>query len=96
MAQSMPNDEQMQRALEVQQRYENYLLGKPHVVGVGVGYAAVAGQPTAQIALVVMVDRKLPPQELPPMDRIPSQLDGIRVDVQEMGGFIAFDTAPAQ
>lgn len=95
MAQAMPADDDMKRALEVQQRYESYLLGKPHVVGVGVGYAAVGGLPTPEVALVVMVERKLPPEQVPPMDRIPSQLDGVRVDVQEMGGFEAFGGAIA-
>jgi hypothetical protein len=96
MAQAMPADDEMKRVMEVQQRYEHYLLGKPHVVGIGVGFAAEGGQPTPQVALVVMVDRKLPPQEVPPMDRIPSQLDGVRVDVQETGGFEAFNSAVAQ
>jgi hypothetical protein len=95
MVQSMPANDDMKRALEVQQRYEHYLLGKPHVVGIGVGYAAEGGQPTPQVALVVMVDRKLPPEQVPPMDRIPSQLDGVRVDVQETGGFEAFGGAIA-
>ncbi len=37
-----------------------------------------------------MVEHKLPPDELAPADRIPSRLEGVRIDVQEMGAFTAF------
>lgn len=80
---------QMQRAEQVQHKYEPILLRKPHVVGVAVGYARAAGQTTPEVALVVMVDHKLPPDQLALDDMIPSRLDGIRVDVQESGTFSA-------
>ena len=91
MAQQAAND-QMKRALDIQQRYQNYLLSKPHVVGVAVGYACVDGCETGELAVIVMVDHKLPPSELQPADRIPSRLEGVRIDVQEMGTFTAFDS----
>lgn len=84
-----PDDAAMQHVQYVQQRYENYLLSKPHVVGVGVGYARRHGEQTPELAVVVMVDQKLPNELLPPADRLPSQLEGVRVDVQEMGQFSA-------
>ena len=81
---------QLQHAAQVQARYAEALLRKPHVVGLGVGYATRHGERTPEVALVVMVDKKLPPDQLDDDARIPAQLDGVRVDVQEMGGFAAF------
>lgn len=88
---SQPPDreEQMQRALQVQQRYEGLLMTLPHVVGVGVGYATKDGHPTDEIALIVMVDEKLPEAQLADEVRIPSHINGVRVDVQTLGGFYA-------
>lgn len=85
-------DAQIARATEVQTRYADLLLSKPHVVGVGVGIAYRGGVPTGEVALVVMVDEKLPAAELAPDEMIPAELDGVRVDVQATGGFSA---APA-
>jgi hypothetical protein len=36
-----------------------------------------------------MVDQKLPDEQLPPEQRIPRELDGVRVDVQVTGEFTA-------
>ena len=80
---------QVQRASEVQARYADDLMRKPHVVGVAVGYASQGGKATPEIGLVVMVDEKLPPDQLDPQDMIPTELDGVRVDVQETGVFSA-------
>ncbi len=55
------------------------LMKKANVVGVGVGRKH--GQP----ALVVMVTHKAPLESLSPADRIPGQIDGIPVQVQEVG-----------
>ncbi len=95
MAQDTMSDE-MKHALDVQQRYENYLLSKPHVVGVGVGFAYVKGTETTEIAVVVMVEHKVPMQELEPSERIPSRLEGVRIDVREMGQFTAFGDTSVQ
>jgi hypothetical protein len=37
------------------------------------------------VAVVVLVRRKLPASQLSPEDRIPAQIDGVPVDVQEVG-----------
>ncbi|MCL4251719.1 MAG: hypothetical protein KJ065_26440 [Anaerolineae bacterium] len=95
MAQDTMSDE-MKHALDVQQRYENYLLSKPHVVGVGVGFAYVKGEETTEIAVIVMVEHKVPMQELEPSERIPSRLEGVRIDVREMGQFTAFGDTSVQ
>lgn len=74
-----------QRILEVKKAHEEELLAKPNVVGVGVGFRRVGGEATHTPALVVMVSQKLPPALLNPEDRIPSWIEGIPVDVQEVG-----------
>ena len=55
------------------------------VVGVGVGKRSIGGQQTDELALVVMVSEKLPEVQLDKNDLIPRQLDGIPVDVREIG-----------
>ncbi|MDI6697128.1 MAG: hypothetical protein QME21_18940 [Anaerolineales bacterium] len=66
------------------------LLRKANVVGVGVGYRRRRGQQTDTVALVVMVSRKLPREQLAPEDLLPRELDGVPVDVQEVGELRAF------
>ena len=85
----MSQEMQMARAQAVQEKYTDDLMSKDHVVGVGVGLAKKDGFYTQDIALVVMVDEKVPADQLPPEDYIPPELDGVRVDVQEMGVFTA-------
>ena len=86
----------MKHAIDVQNRYQAYLLSKPHVVGVGVGYASVHGDQTMEIAVIVMVEYKVPTEQLEPRERIPSRLEGVRVDVQAMGEFTAFGDTSVQ
>lgn len=76
-------------ATEVQARYADLLLSKAHVVGVGVGFAQRRGTATREVALVVMVDEKLPAAQLSADDLLPTELEGVPIDVQAMGGFSA-------
>ena len=73
------------KAMLVQKKYTEMLLKIPHVVGVGVGLQKKDGIFTGDVGLVVMVDRKMPSAELAPEDQVPSELDGVHVDVQEAG-----------
>jgi len=85
---STPNGEpgtRAQRAQEIRRQYEGDLMRRANVVGVGVGYMKRGGQRTGEVGLVVMVDRKLPLEELAPQDVIPRQIEGVPVDVQEVG-----------
>ncbi|MFH2102018.1 MAG: hypothetical protein ABIJ39_01500 [Chloroflexota bacterium] len=61
------------------------LMAKPNVVGVGVGYRGHAGVQTDQLALVVMVSKKVPRAQLSAEELIPGEIDGVPVDVQEVG-----------
>jgi hypothetical protein len=80
-----------QRALMVKQAHEQELLGKPNVVGVGVGLRQQGGMLTDVIALIVMVRRKLGVSQIDPANLIPSEIDGVPVDVQEVGEIRAMD-----
>jgi hypothetical protein len=74
-----------ERILAVKQVHEDDLLSKPNVVGVAMGYRQTSGLPTETLALVVMVTHKVPQSALSPEDQIPSSLEGIPIDVQEVG-----------
>jgi len=88
-----PNDEpletRVQRATDVQARYADALMSKPHVVGVAVGYCTRRGERRQEVGVIVMVDRKVPQDQLAPEELIPRELDGVPVDVQETGVFSA-------
>jgi hypothetical protein len=43
------------------------------------------GEPTGEVALVVMVNKKIPDAELAPDQLIPRELDGVPIDVLEVG-----------
>jgi hypothetical protein len=78
-----------ERIQVVKRAHEAELLCKANVVGVGVGYRRQAGEATSNLALVVMVTNKLPAALLAEADRIPSMIDGVPVDVQEVGKIMA-------
>jgi hypothetical protein len=74
-----------ERANAVKRAHQAELMGKANVVGVGIGYRTIGGQPTVDIAVVVMVTKKVPSKELAPQDIVPDEIDGVPVDVQEVG-----------
>lgn len=73
------------RANEARVAHEAELLGKANVVGVGVGLRQRRGKPTGKVAVVVLVQRKVARTRLAPEDVLPREIDGIPVDVQEVG-----------
>lgn len=84
-------DERLRRAQAVRQAHQAELLRLPNVVGVGLGLRQRRGISTSRVALVVMVSRKVPLAQLTPDERIPGEIDGVEVDVQEMGEVMAQD-----
>ncbi|MGJ3241245.1 MAG: hypothetical protein ACFE0Q_21235 [Anaerolineae bacterium] len=75
---------------EIQAKYAQELMEKKHVVGVGIGMAQEEGEYTETMALVVLVERKVPLEELSEADIIPQEIEGVRVDVQETGALTTF------
>ena len=80
----------MDRIRQVKQAYEDQLLRLANVVGVGIGLRRQSGVRTDQPALVVMVRKKLPAELIAQSDLIPGEIEGIPVDVQEVGDIRAF------
>lgn len=74
----------------VRQKYQKMLMSKANVVGVGIGLRRAGGRRTEELALVVMVRRKLPLEQLAPGDVIPTEIDGVPVDVKEVGELAPF------
>jgi hypothetical protein len=75
----------MEKAQAVKQAHEAELLGMPNVVGVGVGLRQQGGVRRDVVALVVLVRQKKPSTQLTPEQIIPAELEGVPVDVQEVG-----------
>jgi hypothetical protein len=75
----------LEKAQAVKKAYEGELMSKENVVGVGTGLRQRGGKPTEDVAIVVMVKKKVPPSQLGPEDIIPAQIEGVPVDVQEVG-----------
>ena len=74
---------------KVKDQYASSLMEKANVVGVGIGFADRGGIRSDEMALVVMVNKKLPAEALDPADVIPSEIEGVRVDVQVVGDLSA-------
>ena len=70
---------------EVRARHEAKLMRYPHVVGVGEGICTRQGKPTGEPCLVVFVERKVSPSELAKNEILPSRIEGVPVDVVEVG-----------
>lgn len=83
----MDQDEMTRRAKRVQEKYNEQLMALPQVVGTAVGLKKRQGQYTNQVAVVVMVERKLPSTQLAPGEAAPRELEGVPVDVMETGRF---------
>jgi hypothetical protein len=75
----------MAKIQAVKEIHASELMSKANVVGVGTGLRHRGGIPTDEASLVVMVSKKLPPSQLSPGDMIPAQIEGVPVDVQEVG-----------
>ena len=78
------------RLSDLQRKYLDELMSKPNVVGIGIGLAQKNGDYTEELALVVMVSKKVPLGDIDEADRIPATLEGLPVDVQEVGDLQAF------
>ena len=81
----MIHDEKTAKAMLVQSKYTNDLMKKKHVVGVAVGMVQKTGVPSGDVGLVVMVDQKVPLDMVSSQDQVPAQLDGVPVEVREIG-----------
>lgn len=75
----------IQKAESVKEAHWEELMAKQNVVGVGVGFRYKDGVRTDEVGLVVMVSEKMPRAQLDPGTLLPHSIDGVPVDVQEVG-----------
>lgn len=78
-------EEALVRARAVHLSYVDELMRKANVVGVGVGLFRKGGGRKLETGLVVLVTQKVPRAQLALGDLIPAEIDGVPVDVQEVG-----------
>jgi S1-C subfamily serine protease len=82
------------------QAAEADILGRPNVVGMGVGPKITGGQDTGRTCAKVLVSQKLPPELIASGDRVPDAVGGTATDVEEVGellaGYGAVDSPAAQ
>jgi hypothetical protein len=64
-------------------RVKDAWLARESVTGMDIGFKMVGGQQTPQLAIRVYVRQKLPPDQVPPRERLPEQVGGVPVDVIE-------------
>jgi len=76
----------------VKDRHEEDLLKKKNVVGLGIGYKEVGCEKTEQLSLVVMVRKKELPSQLDAKDLVPSEIEGVPIDVKEVGEIVALSS----
>ena len=69
----------------VRARHEPALLAYPNVVGVSEGVRTRGGAPTGERCIVVYVQRKVPRDQLREDQVLPRELEGVPVDVVEIG-----------
>jgi hypothetical protein len=86
----MNQTQAIEHVKQIKIKYEQQLMNLANVVGLGVGFKQIQGQSTGSVALVVNVEHKKPLAELSQQDIIPTELEGVPVDVQEVGKFTAF------
>ena len=67
----------------IKEAIEDELLARPGVAGVDINEKKVGGRPTGELSIVVYVEHKRPPGDVPDDEIIPGEIDGILTDVQE-------------
>ncbi len=83
----------MDHVRRVKRAYEEELMDKANVVGVGIGLRQREGEPTDEPVIVVSVTRKVSSSMLDPDDTIPQELEGVGVDVRPIGEPRALETS---
>ncbi|MFX0116005.1 MAG: hypothetical protein ACFFB3_15755 [Candidatus Hodarchaeota archaeon] len=81
----------LERIQEVLRKYEERLMSLKNVESVGIGKKTAKGKETEELAIVVGVAKKLPPEMLKKLNivPIPKNLEGIKTDVIQVGKLYA-------
>ena len=82
----------MDDVIRTKERYQESIMEKENVTGIGVGYKKTRGKRTDEYGIVVLVEKKLPLSLLRRKDVIKKEFDGITTDIQEIGSVEALIT----
>ncbi|MDN5312427.1 MAG: hypothetical protein PWQ68_1400 [Thermoanaerobacteraceae bacterium] len=75
----------MERIQRILRQYEKKLLSLDNVVGIGMGYKIVRGRITNKPAVMVLVKKKFPEEQLKSKHIVPKNLNEVPTDVIEVG-----------
>ncbi|MDD4335104.1 MAG: hypothetical protein PHY77_05815 [Desulfotomaculaceae bacterium] len=75
----------MERYFKALQKSRGKILSLKNVVGVGVGYKYKREKDTGEPAIIVYVEKKLPPVDMSRKVMVPPHIDGMETDVVEIG-----------
>jgi hypothetical protein len=81
---------------KIKEKVEDRLLQIPGVNAVGIGPKSTGGRLTDAWAITVMLNKKRPLDEIPPDEIIPSEIEGIKTDVDECGPITILAERPIQ
>ncbi len=81
----MEKDQTFEQIMAVRIQYEKQLMAQANVIGTGVGFKYKRGKLTNDLAVIVNVTKKKPLTELAKKDVVPTELEGVLTDVQEVG-----------
>lgn len=84
----------MDKIRKIKEKEKMKLLRKRGAKSVGIGYKMVDGKITDEPAIIVNVKKKLPKAQLKSGDMIPSEIEGIKTDVFEIGEVVAQEFDP--
>lgn len=70
---------------EIIDRYKARILNRENVVGIAYGRKERKGKKTEEEALIILVEKKLPPEKLNKKDLLPQRIGSYRTDVIEVG-----------
>ena len=68
----------------VKESVEDQLLNHKGVTGVDIGEKITGGRPTGELGIIVYVQQKLAEDALPAAEVVPTTMDGVKTDVQEL------------
>jgi hypothetical protein len=74
-----------EQVTQVKDLHKEAILAKPNVVGVGTGYKVAGKQKTDELCVVTLVRRKVPKEGLAAEALVPKSIEGVSVDVIEVG-----------
>ncbi len=78
----MSEHAQVRQAKEL---HKETILARANVIGVGTGYKVSKGEKTDQLCVVALVRQKVPKEGLAPEALLPQAVDGVSIDVIEVG-----------